>query len=359
MLFANKKEEVLDIELTPHGRYLLSLGKLKPVYYSFHDSNILYDGRYAGFEELSKEIEDRIQHNTPQPKVMNSRVSREKNSRKIFSTDLALQSGLNRATELATVAQMNEQKTSLTTHPIGSSSPTTDLAPVWSVKVLNGEISGSVPYLTSSFQTLRIPQIDIDVKYKTAILSVSEPDVNFAMKPDPVLTSMIFSDGTYAVVDPDHLLLEVLEENTEYTNTNFEVEVFQVEQEKLTKSKAGLTGTETLQENLRPLFFRKPVDNIVDNILLDDSELPKPASIPDSPAMVNYYFNVFVDEEIDLADICEAKQTFENKNLFVDLDVVCPPDGVTPTRYNVYTGPSPVPACPTPERGVGDEACDD
>lgn len=360
MLFANKKEEVLDIELTPHGRYLLSLGKLKPVYYSFHDSNILYDGRYAGFEELSKEIEDRIQHNTPQPKAMNSRVTRERNARRIFSTDLALQSGVDRAVELASVAQMNEQKTFLTTHPIGSSSPTTDLAPVWSVKVLNGEISGSLPYMTSSFQTLRIPQIDIDVKYKTAILSLEEPDLAFSMRPDPVLTSEIFRDGSYVVVDPDHLLLEVLEENTEYTNTNFEVEVFQVETELLTKAKMGPSGTETTQEKLKPLFFRKPVDNIVDNILLDDKDLPKPTSIPDSPAMVNYFFNVFVDEEIDLADICEAKQSFDNKNLFVDLDVVCPPDGMTPpTRYDVYTGPSPVPACPTPETGVGDETCDD
>ena len=65
MLFANKKEEVLDIQLTPHGRYLLSIGKLRPVYYSFHDSNILYDGDYANVTEYSKDIEDRIQHNTP------------------------------------------------------------------------------------------------------------------------------------------------------------------------------------------------------------------------------------------------------------------------------------------------------
>ena len=30
----------------------------------------------------------------------------------------------------------------------------------------------------------------------------------------------------------------------------------------------------------------------VNNILLDDKDLPKPTSIPDSPAMVNYFFNV-------------------------------------------------------------------
>ena len=46
MLFADKKEEVLDLQLTPHGKYLLSLGKLRPVYYSFHDDNILYNLEY-------------------------------------------------------------------------------------------------------------------------------------------------------------------------------------------------------------------------------------------------------------------------------------------------------------------------
>ena len=34
MLFMDKKEEVIDIELTPHGK-LLSMGKMKPVYYAF------------------------------------------------------------------------------------------------------------------------------------------------------------------------------------------------------------------------------------------------------------------------------------------------------------------------------------
>ena len=33
MTFFNKKTDVIDIELTPYGRYLLSIGKLKPKYY--------------------------------------------------------------------------------------------------------------------------------------------------------------------------------------------------------------------------------------------------------------------------------------------------------------------------------------
>jgi len=362
MLFSNKKEEVLDIQLTPHGRHLLSIGKLQPVYYSFHDSNILYDGRYAGISELTKEIEDRIQHNTPQSKTLNSIASRDKKARHFTYGSLDFtgepEAEKRSATRLLRKARLDarhnaDEKTFLVTHPIGSSSPTTDLAPSWSIKVLNGEISGSIPYLTSSFQTLKIPQIDIEVIYKTAIGgSGAQLSLNSHMNPDPALSSRVFKDGTYVAIDPDHLLLEVLEENTEYTNTNFEVEVFEVGKETSPPAGGGLTGDKTTRENLIPLFFRKPVENIVNNVLLDDSEVSKPLSVPDSPYMVDHFFNVLVDEEIDLADLCEAKQTFDEKSLFVNLDVVCPPDGVTPSRYSVYTGPEPLEPCPTPQEGV-------
>ena len=43
MTFFNKKQEVLDIELTPYGELLLSEGVFKPEYYAFFDDNILYD----------------------------------------------------------------------------------------------------------------------------------------------------------------------------------------------------------------------------------------------------------------------------------------------------------------------------
>ena len=41
--FLNKKEQVIDFQLTPYGNYLLSTGVFKPAYYAFYDSNILYD----------------------------------------------------------------------------------------------------------------------------------------------------------------------------------------------------------------------------------------------------------------------------------------------------------------------------
>ena len=45
--FLNKKEQVYDLQLTSYGKYLLSIGKFKPVYYAFFDDNVLYDKTYA------------------------------------------------------------------------------------------------------------------------------------------------------------------------------------------------------------------------------------------------------------------------------------------------------------------------
>ncbi len=48
MTFFNKKEDVLDIELTQFGKYLLSQGEFEPVYYAFYDDEIIYDAQYCG-----------------------------------------------------------------------------------------------------------------------------------------------------------------------------------------------------------------------------------------------------------------------------------------------------------------------
>jgi hypothetical protein len=45
--FLNKKEQVYDLQLTSYGKYLLSIGKFKPVHYAFFDDNVLYDKTYA------------------------------------------------------------------------------------------------------------------------------------------------------------------------------------------------------------------------------------------------------------------------------------------------------------------------
>ena len=77
MTFFNKKEEVLDIELTPYGRSLLAKGKLMPVYYAFYDDDILYDSVAANFTETNNQIYQRIVKETPRIRLQRDIVSPE------------------------------------------------------------------------------------------------------------------------------------------------------------------------------------------------------------------------------------------------------------------------------------------
>ena len=72
MEFFNRKEEVLDIQLTQYGKYLLSRGKFKPDSYAFFDDDVVYDNDYAGGKEIQNMAEKRLLEETPrlQPQYM-------------------------------------------------------------------------------------------------------------------------------------------------------------------------------------------------------------------------------------------------------------------------------------------------
>ena len=42
MEFFNRKEEVLEVQLTPYGKHKLSMCKFKPVQYAFFDRDVIY-----------------------------------------------------------------------------------------------------------------------------------------------------------------------------------------------------------------------------------------------------------------------------------------------------------------------------
>lgn len=60
MSFYNKKEEVIDIQLTQYGKIALSQGRFRPFSYKFFDDDIVYDAEYAGQTEEQNDSEDRI-----------------------------------------------------------------------------------------------------------------------------------------------------------------------------------------------------------------------------------------------------------------------------------------------------------
>ena len=93
MEFFNRKEEVLDVELTQYGKYLLSIGKFKPSYYAFFDDDIIYDIRYQGLApnnliiegspvENQKDAQKRIQE-TPRVKVQHNFITVDKTHKQV------------------------------------------------------------------------------------------------------------------------------------------------------------------------------------------------------------------------------------------------------------------------------------
>ena len=73
MSYFDPKEEVIDLKLTPHGEFLLSIGKLNPVFYAFFDDDIVYDNNWASVTtEKQNQTEPRIQEETPR---MHTQVS--------------------------------------------------------------------------------------------------------------------------------------------------------------------------------------------------------------------------------------------------------------------------------------------
>lgn len=331
MAFFNKKEDVLDIQLTQYGKYLLSIGRLKPVYYAFFDDDIVYDSAYAGFNESHTETEPRIQNNTPKIKTQYVFSSREDEIRKIN------RQAWSEADTTFSSIPTPEKHYSLSS-PIGSSDHA-DNAPAWNIKFLNAPLSGAAEQMTGSHPTLPIPQIDVDIVYTTEIRNMAndiENEFGFMGTPNlkdyPQKYDRVYSDGTYISVSKKDLMIEIIEENTEYEKENFDIELFRVEQEDTTnriKTPGLSSNSQTKKENLIPLNFLKKYDMIQNDLLLDD---PSPAErllqenvapIIDS-TFAEYYFDIRIDHEISQDDLCAAITELKRQSIYIDTEIECP-----------------------------------
>jgi len=295
MIFFDPKEEVLDIQITQHGKRLLSKGKFKPSYYAFFDNDILYDSEFAGFSESQQTIEGRIQEETP-------RIKSQYNFANLDEPRAVKE------------LQHNVERHFTFVNPIGTSDLISTKAPKWDLLALQGEMTSAVSYMTSSFQTIKIPQIEIDIEYETAVSVQGHPTV---FKEDKELSSKIFSDSSYISVKPEQLVMRVLEENTEFEKENFSIEVFLLDTE--TNSRIKDSSNVDL---MTPLYFVDRPQEIQNGILVDLPIWTKRKKL--TPRHVEYYFNVHTDSDIDAAILCESIAALKSQEIYVDLDINCP-----------------------------------
>jgi len=351
--FLNKKEQVIDFKLTPYGKYKLSVGTFKPVYYAFYDDGVLYDGNYAGLKhEKQNDIHERIKNKTA---YLEGLVIFDE-----VETSPPYESSYNEADEVFEFDLLGYD-TSLIGLPGQSlqQEPTPDVfkfnsaigdayfdgesqqnAPAWKVVTLQGEISASSSTNTArSSRTLSgstvqdIPQINIDLFYTKAVK-------DHTLNPDPrrivniVDTTPPFADGKVIQLIQNDLVVYAEEINTELLTENFDIEVFEVTTEYETFRDGTLPTDDTTfgadfaernipVETLQRRYFKKENDQIVDGLMTRKTVLPTTPGTQLTTDAVEYYFDIHTDAAVDQQLACKGATTFNKSSYYIDLDFEC------------------------------------
>ena len=310
MSYLDPKEQVINLELTSYGKYLLAVGKLKPVYYAFFDDDIVYDNSFAGVTtENQSEIEPRIQEDTPR---MSAQPVYSGRDIAIFSKNPNVVNDLIIGAEFLTeesifeapvergdlVLQDGPEQTEILQQPLASYNPSTGYAPAWNVSFLKAPLSSSLNYTSISSSKgekfLNIPQLDSNVEYEIVRnnnkYNKQNPE-NVNQFSDPFfLDNLDFNNGDTVKIFKDALIIRVEESNIFYGKENFEVEMFEVTDVETTDS----SGETYIKEFLSPIDFYKSKEDLFSDDL--DEKI--------DTQTVDYLFDFFVDSEIDERVIC-------------------------------------------------------
>ncbi|MAH44372.1 hypothetical protein CMI37_00990 [Candidatus Pacearchaeota archaeon] len=406
--FLDKKEQAIDFQLTPYGKYKLSVGKFKPAYYSFFDTNVLYDSQYAGFKETQNNTHKRIKTDTsylegilsfeelensvpptnlartqvgisedlfiegilaiddligdvPQDKVDTSSKDLttllygvaatwiESTTRtSMFDLDIAPEQHIPRAEQLQFDAAIGDA------HFDGKNTQT---APAWKVITCQGEITKSrvkdstryAPAVSGSAESLEgqandkefnIPQVDVTLYY-TKTIDKPESQLFADGVSQAINQTPVFKDGNVIRLVKNDLVVYADEVNTEILNENFDIEVFEVSEQKcgadadcagFSKCRSGVcTGTTELNRK----YFESIEPQIVDGLMKYENPRSKTTTELTENA-VEYYFDVRTDSQIDPKIGCRCANTFNKSSYYIDIDFECEDDEETLEYYDIY-----------------------
>ena len=334
MTFFNKKTEVMQIEMTPYGRYLYSIGKFKPHSYEFVDEDILY--RASGSTEAQEAAHTRIISETPKLKI--NRAFQDEAPQQESPPTIDKQRFMRK--------KMNQKQNGL--FALGRSSYSSERSPAFQVTMLQGAISGS----QATFETniteptsedkggvLAIPQVDIDLNFRATLKTI----LNQNSENYDVIASDVFDDGTYVEINYTDPIIHLKEFNSFYEKENFEIEVFQVGTQgqltplKMAKKESAIINGMLVLETLPPTFT--PAEQA---ILQSTTEADE--GIDES--RLEYFFDIEVDEAIAPEILCEAVDKLEINSQFLDEELICPDQRTD--RFDIYAtrvGPEDLEDC--------------
>ena len=314
MEFFDKKEEVIDLQITPLGKRLLQLGQFRPVTYAFFDNDIVYDGRYAGLTEKQNDIKERIKEvprlkqqvylYSPEEKILSNTQDSDLMT---YNENLFQNQTLTGYQTLSQEYNLQRQEAKQIEFesygPLGNMAYQADSAPAWDLQFFDAELTGSVTVVTGS-RNQNITNLECDVQYKFEIKTIEpnsiEDPLDEALLQELeeqllVTVTPVSDDGSYLKVIDEAFFVKALERNTNFQNENFDIELFHIDSE----------GTE------QQLYF------------VDES-----SEFKDTPLSVGYWFDVLVDAEIPDSVYCEQVKseklevTYTDKFLFDCEDLV-------------------------------------
>ena len=315
MSFFDKKEEVMKIEMTPYGRYLLSIGKLKPHSYKFFDENIVYDSNAIGVNENQNTSHERVTSETPLLKCNPNITGVQTNIIKFDSESVAMK----HVRQLISDDHLSTNNESIGTCAYETKNNAAITIDLFEGNLIPDQISST--YSSQHIDNAQIPQIPVNMFISASI----HPDIESVASFDQ--RSVRYGDGTGIFLDIKEPIIRFKESNGFDEKDNFTLTAYRV-----LSSSSGYT--------YKKLKIPKFESRIVGDLLLDPAESPN--ILDDAEGSIDYdeddllfYINIDVDRQIPDEEICSKVKDYELENIFLDDEIICP-DSIDDAAYDIY-----------------------
>ena len=313
VLFLDKKEQVLEFELTPYGKHLFSQGKLDPKYYAFYDDDILYDSNYQtgtisgeataplvneGQNSIVTRVNDtqRIGTITNFSELLTNNSIGEVSTE--FLSDQFQQQLLEQSDGTGPLTSDGEVQTrgkpiymEKFLRPIGSNDHFKNFAPTWRVR----SISGSTQFNTGYEYSLGIiPKLSASLA------------LQYTSQTEPVYDNNqedFVNKDSYTLVKNERLLLDIQELNSTFKqDENFEIEVYKLREGGENRIQK-LSFINDMSPNSLDLESQTDINifaNLLQSARIDGTDEEIESSfIKLDESYVEYYLSIRVDDEID------------------------------------------------------------
>ena len=335
MKFLNKKEQVIDLEVTPYGKLLLTKGRFKPEYYAFFDDEIMYDSQWGGFSEPQNSASVRIVE-MPQIEMQTflygaeTQVHAATAYHRLTAQEKTQAQAMGKVpTDIDNTPYISDDSVTIGTIPdkgtfgipLGTTALNSSKVPAWNIAVLKGKINSSTPqwnYPLGSHKVLQIPQLNME--YINYQLKMSDEALSANYFDGWVLAAGDNSlEGKVLNVIDDSIVLAIDEDNVDFDWENFEIEVFEVSTQEYTNA----DGSTWNREYLVPLYFKKEKSLVQGDILLDPDEVLFQGNTFIDSNYVEYYFDILVDKEIDQKQMCKLNPPDKAQGIFSSQILEC------------------------------------